>query len=124
MPAAFLSQKRQYELLSNYSKNFEFVITTLQKRNKWVALASPCGVLLESKYFGPPRSSRFHDKENTLVQYTKATEIVAVKTNVPYIDIRTPSLAAIPLYRVGYKGEIVMFNYSIVTAEVQVEMKL
>lgn len=111
MPNAFLSQKRQYELLSNYSKNFEFVIQTLQKRNKWVAVASPCGVLMESKYFSPPKSSRFHDKENTLVQYTKATELVAIKTAVPYIDIRTPTLAAIPHYRVGYKGENFMFFY-------------
>ena len=104
VPVAFLSQKRQYELLSNYSKNFEYVIQTLQKRNKWVAVASPCGVLMESKFFGPPTSSRFHDKENALNRYTKATEMVTIKTGVPYIDIRTPSLAAIPQYRVAYKG--------------------
>ena len=88
-----------------------------------MALASPCGVLMESKYFSPPKSSRFHDKENTLVQYTKATELVALKTDVPYIDIRTPSLAAIPHYRVGYKGENFMPLYFIVTVQSVRELK-
>lgn len=65
---------------------------------------------MESKFFGPPTSSRFHDKENTLNRYTKATELVTIKTGVPYIDIRTPSLAAIPQYRVAYKGETFILN--------------
>ena len=84
----------------------------VQKRKKWVAVASPCGVLMESRFFGPQTSSRFHDKENTLNQYTKATELLAIKTEIPYIDIRTPTLAAIPIYRVGYKGEKYVHTFS------------
>lgn len=74
------------------------------KTKRYVAVASPCGVLLESPYFGPPTSSRFHDKETSLNLYTEATSKVAETLNIPYIDIRTPFLNAIPQYRLAYKG--------------------
>ena len=105
VPISIYSQKKQLDLLSNYSRTLVHVIEHITALNKWVALASPCGVLLEAPYFSPPKSSRFHEKEHYLNSYITATRLVAEKMNVPYIDIRTPSLQAIPIYRVGYKGE-------------------
>jgi hypothetical protein len=52
----------------------------------------------------PPSSSRFHQKEVILNQYTQATKTFCAKLNISYIDIRSPFLAAIPFYRLGYKG--------------------
>lgn len=99
------NQQKQYQLLLNYTQNLEFVVKSIVGVKKFVAIASPCGVLLESPYFGPPTSSRFHDKEDALNLYTTATSVVANRLNVPYIDIRTPFLEAIPQYRLAYKGD-------------------
>ena len=90
--------------MSNYTQNLEYVVKSVVGLKKLVAIVSPGGVLLESPYFGPPTSSRFHDKEKTLNLYTAATRITAVNMKVPYIDIRTPFLEAIPQYRLAYKG--------------------
>lgn len=86
--------------------NLKFIVDTLVNDKKWVAVASPCGVLLESPFFGPSKSARFHDKEQTLNTYTKATKVAAERLMIPYIDIRTPFLEAIPNYRLGYKGKL------------------
>ena len=88
----------------NYTQNLQYVVKSIVGLKKLVAIASPCGVLLESPYFGPPTSSRFHDKEKTLNLYTTATSLTADNMKVPYIDIRTPFLDAIPQYRLAYKG--------------------
>jgi hypothetical protein len=85
--------------------NLEFIIKTIVDNKKWVAIASPCGVLLEVPYFGPPTSGRFHYKEAVLNTYTTATVLLADKMKIPYVDIRNPFLDAIPIYRLGYKGE-------------------
>lgn len=99
------SQRKQFTLLSNYSINLEYVVKTIIDSKKWVAIASPCGVLLEVPYFGPPTSARFHNKEGAINKYTTATVLVTEKMKIPYIDIRNPFLDAIPLYRLGYKGK-------------------
>ena len=101
-----MNQRKQYTLLANYSTNLEYVVNTIVQRNKWVAVASPCGVLMESPYFGPPTSGRFHFKARAVDAYTTATSLVSEKTQVPYIDIRKPFLDAIPPYRLGYKGKV------------------
>jgi hypothetical protein len=90
--------------------NLEFIIKTIVDNKKWVAIASPCGVLLEVPYFGPPTSGRFHYKEAVLNTYTTATVLVAEKMKIPYVDIRNPFLDAIPNYRLGYKGKFYLVH--------------
>ena len=105
IPIVSFNQQQQHRLLSNYSRTLVHVIEHIVKLKKWVAVASPCGVLLEAPYFSPPKSPRFHKKDPYLDMYTTATKLVAEQMGIPYIDIRTPTLQAIPSYRVAYKGE-------------------
>jgi hypothetical protein len=98
-----LSSDQKSYLLQEYIKNLEFAIQHSLNASVPIAVSSPVGVLLEGP-LGAPDSVRFHNKKEAISLYTSATKDTALKFNVPYVDIRSATLAAIPVYRLCYLG--------------------
>lgn len=96
------SDQKSY-LLKEYIVNLEFVIQYSLNASVPIAISSPVGVLTEGP-LGAPDSVRYHNKKEAISSYTSATKDTALRLNVPYVDIRTPTLAAIPMYRLCYLG--------------------
>lgn len=98
-----LSSDQKSYLLQQYVINLEFVIQYSLNASVPIAVSSPVGVLLEGP-LGAPDSVRYHNKKEAISVYTAATKETALRLKVPYVDIRTPTLAAIPIYRLCYLG--------------------
>lgn len=98
-----ISNGKASNLLSQYSMNLKYIIRAAQYKSVPIAICSPVVVLLEGPW-GAPDSIRFHDKVGATEQYTEAAIQMTRRMGVPYINIRAPTLAAIPIYRMYYLG--------------------
>jgi hypothetical protein len=98
-----LTEQEKASLLSAYTADLLFVIHAAQNASIPIAISSPVGVLLEGR-LGAPDSIRYHHKVQATAAYIAATKAAAESTSVPYIDIHSATLAAIPFYRQYYLG--------------------
>jgi hypothetical protein len=98
-----LTDQKKASLLSAYTADLLFIIRAAQNESIPIAISSPVGVLLEGR-LGAPDSVRYHHKVQATAAYTAATKAAAESLSVPYVDIRSATLAAIPFYRQYYLG--------------------
>lgn len=98
-----LTDQKRATLLSTYTIDLLSIIHAAQNASIPIAVSSPVGVLLEGR-LGAPDSVRYHHKVEAVAAYTAATKAAAESSSIPYVDIRSATLAAIPFYRQYYLG--------------------